>query len=140
MRYPDSAARGDYGPPDFCLALSDEGRPYRLRSCWRIRELKTNSSGEYLLVRLDRPILGRNLVALKAKPGQCSVLSIEKWPLEILVFAVPDGAEKTRFVEGEDLYLLVWATLFQNRDDAQNPWLVGPGLAVSYGGARHKAL
>jgi hypothetical protein len=92
------------------------------RGCWQICPLRTESRKDLLLVRIDPPVLYRNLqqekLILASRYSTQSVLSINEWPIHVHVAIGPASAEHTGFVADLDLETIAWAAAYFTKEDA----------------------
>ena len=113
--------------PDFFLA-SSEGYGLEVpRRCYRIRRIFGRNGDDYLLVRVDPPIIGQRYglggqdidrVVLATRHEGESIFPIASWPAYVHVARVirEPGEHDTMAVE--DLESIGWAELYKTEDDA----------------------
>ncbi len=114
--------------PDFFLA-SSEGYGLEVpRRCHRIRRIRGRSGDDYLLVRVDPPIIGQRYglggqdidrVVLATRHEGESLFSITAWPVCVHVARMIREPEERDTMTREDLEEIGWAELYKTEDDAR---------------------
>ncbi len=118
--------------PDFYFASSDVRPDDDLampRKCWRIKRLQGDVRDDYLLIRLDPPIIGQplglggkdlHMVLVTTKDRTASLFPIQRWPVLIYVLQLLiDDAESRDVIHDEEFALLGWAELYRTEEAAR---------------------
>ncbi len=117
--------------PDFYLASTDirkEDDLARARKAWRIKSLKGDYRDDYLLIRIEPPIIGQQFglgakdidqVIVVTKSRSASLLSINKWPILVYVlYALIEHPEARDMIHDDEFSLVMWAELYETWEDA----------------------
>ena len=112
--------------PDFFL-VSSEGRPDQPRRCFRLQRVLGRSGDDYLLVRIDPPIIGQpfglggrdiDRVILATKYVGSSLFPISEWPMSVHVARLLRELRKGDTLTKEDLEVIDWAQLYSSKEEA----------------------
>src|SRR5438067_1803647 len=107
--------------PDFYLASGDvypNDDLAKPRKGWSVKHLKGDVRDDYLLVRLDPPIMGQPLglekdlgmVLVVTKDRTASLFPPRRWPVLVYVLRLLiDDAENRESIHDNEFALLVWA-------------------------------
>ena len=116
--------------PDFYLASTETYGLEEPRRCWRIKRVIAGRRDDFLLVRIDPPIPGReysgvgdfdiNLVLLATRHVGASLFPINEWPIYVHVACplVPNPESRDTFLDG-GFTSLAWAELYRTELDAR---------------------
>ncbi|HEX8596908.1 MAG TPA: hypothetical protein VF952_00120 [Chloroflexia bacterium] len=120
------------GKPDFYLGSTDvypDSDFARPRKCWRIKRLKGDVRDDYLLIRIDPPIIGQpfglggediHMVVVATKDRTASLFPIRRWPVYVFVIRLlVDEPESRDVVHDEELELVVWGELYGTEEDVR---------------------
>lgn len=114
--------------PDFYMA-SSEGYIDEPRRCWRVKRLATEHRDDFLLVRVNPPILGRvkgqsihllDLVLVATRHEGRSLFPITEWPVFVFVARPLVGDPQLRdHLRADETQLIAWAELYRTEEDAR---------------------
>jgi len=118
--------------PDFYLASSEgyEGDDmWKPRRGWRITRMPTPGRDDFLLARIDPPVIGQeyglgshniDLVLLATRHKGASLFPITEWPVFVHV-ACPliNNVESRDNLQNEEFQNIAWAELYRTEDDAR---------------------
>jgi hypothetical protein len=114
---------------DFYLASSEGYGLEQPRTCYRIKQLKSHTREDLLLIRIDPPIPGQaygfggrdiDKVVVATRHVGSSLFPIRDWPVFVHV-AIPliDNLELRERVEDQEIREIGWAELYQTRKAAK---------------------
>jgi hypothetical protein len=115
--------------PDFYLASSEGYNLEEPRRCFSIKRLRGPHRDDYLLVRIDPPIIGQPyglggqdiekvIVATRFKGD--SIFPITEWPVYVHVARFLSGdPEEYDFIHMSDLEEIAWAELYETEAAAR---------------------
>jgi hypothetical protein len=114
--------------PDFYLASSEGYGLETPRRCYRLRRILGRSGDDYLLVKVDPPIIGQRYglggididrVVLATRHEGESLFPISSWPVFVhvarLLLEPREGDTMTR----DDLEEIGWAEIYRTEEDAR---------------------
>ena len=116
--------------PDFYLASTESSALGEPRKAWRVKRLRGDDRDDYLLIRIDPPIIGQpfglgakdiNMVIVAPRHEGVSLFPIVEWPVFVYV-ARPliDDIERRGLIHGDDTTVIYWAELYKTEEDALN--------------------
>lgn len=117
-------------PVDFYLSSSegyDLGNP---RKCYRIKRLQGDTRDDYLLIRIDPPLIGQEYglggqdideVIVAARYKGDSLFPIVEWPAFVHVARIlVDNPGHRDIIHSDELEEIAWAELYETYDAARN--------------------
>ena len=115
--------------PDFYLASSEGYNMEEPRRCWRVRRVATPGRDDFLLVKIDPPLIGQNyglgdrdvdLVLIATRHVGSSLFPINEWPIFVHV-ARPliENPELHDRLRDDQFQLIAWAALYQTEEKAR---------------------
>jgi hypothetical protein len=117
--------------PNFYLVSGERSDPQLPTACWTERRLQDSARDDYMLVRIDPPILGQKYglgglnidhLILSARLAGRSLYPINEWPCHVYVMRiVNDQILKTLSLEKEDVQMIGWGTLQRMIDGVVAP-------------------
>jgi hypothetical protein len=116
--------------PDFYLDARDESSSMdELRACWRIKRISTGKSDDFLLVRIDPPVIGqpyglgdRDITVLVIAPKwqNTSLFPINVWPMPVYVFrSLVDDPHLRDEIPLKEMEMIAWAALYRTEEDTR---------------------
>ena len=114
--------------PDFYLASSEGYGLEGPRRCYRIRRILGRGSDDYLLVKVDPPIIGQRYglggrdidrVILATRHEGESLFSISSWPVFVHVARMLREPREGDSMTSEDLEEIGWAEIYRTEEDAR---------------------
>src|SRR5262249_8222046 len=123
-----STPSSDNEEPAFFLASTEGYDLTEPRRCYRLRRILGRASDDYLLVKIDPPIVGqryglgeRNIdrVVLATRHEGWSLFSISSWPVFVHVARLlREPLEGDTLTKG-DLEEIAWAEIYKTEEDAR---------------------
>jgi len=111
--------------PDFFLDPTDSGDPRELRACWIEDRLRDSSRDDYLLVRIDPPLIGQQYgmgdrdverVLLATRHVGKTLFPVTEWPAFVYVLRVLDDAIlKQKMLSSNQVQMIRWGVLHKER-------------------------
>jgi hypothetical protein len=115
-------------PPDFVLDPTDSGDPDELRACWIEARLRDASRDDYMLVRIDPPLIGQpyglgdrdiHRVLLATRHAGRTLFPVTEWPAFVYVIRILDNAIlKTKQFSPNQVQMIRWGVLLKERPGA----------------------
>jgi hypothetical protein len=115
--------------PDFYLASSEGYELEAPRQCWRIKRLVTNERNDFLLIKIDPPIIGQKFglggqdifeVLVATRFSDDSLYPIKKWPVFVYVSRLLiENPELIESLSDNDFELIAWAELYESEESAK---------------------
>ena len=114
--------------PDFILASSEGYNLESPRKCWKIKQLKTPTRNDLLLIRIDPPLIGQKygigesdieylIVATRHKGS--SLFHITEWPVYVHVARLLVDLPIDKIdLQKTDYETIAWAELYRSEKDA----------------------
>jgi len=125
---PSLEGRSDWdmvAPPDFFLDATETGDPRELRACWLEGRLRDSSRDDYMLVRIDPPLIGQpyglgdrdiERVLLATRHAGRTLFPVTEWPAFVYVLRVLDDTVlKTKMFSANHVQMIRWAILHKER-------------------------
>ena len=113
---------------DFYLSSSEGYGLETPRACYRVRSLGGRSADDYLLVRIEPPIIGQpyglgdkdiNLVVLATRHVCTSLFPVSAWPLSVHVARIVTDIDEKQAIEEKDIESIAWAEIYKTEEDAK---------------------
>jgi len=113
---------------DFYLSSSEGYGLETPRACYRVRSLGGRSTDDYLLVRIDPPIIGQpyglggkdiDMVILANRHSGTSLFPVSEWPLSVHVARIVNKLDQKQTIEENDIESIVWAEIYKTEEDAK---------------------
>jgi hypothetical protein len=115
--------------PDFYMASTDSYGFEEPRCCWKIKRLASAKRKDFLLVRIDPPLPGRehglqgrdiNVVLVATRHQGASLFPITKWPVYVHVARLlVDDPERLVQLQEHEFKSVAWAELYRTEEDAR---------------------
>lgn len=115
--------------PDFYLASSEGYDMEEPRKCYQIKRLHGDKRDDYLLIKIDPPLIGQNyglgsqdidkvIIATRYKADL--LFPIKNWPVDVHVARIlGDDPEKLDFIDTNKLEEIGWAELYKSESEAK---------------------
>jgi hypothetical protein len=116
--------------PDFYLASAEGYGLEEPHKGWKVRRLTTQNRDDFLLIRIDPPLVGQKyglggndidhvIVATRHKGD--TLFPITKWPMYVHVARLLiDLPEEVSELKTADYESIAWAELYKTENDARN--------------------
>ena len=114
--------------PEFYLASSEGYAMEEPRGCYPIRRLRGDLRNDYLLARIEPPILGQPFglgirdidhVILATRHVGESLFPIRHWPVFVHVARPLVSLEGRDVVRDDELEAIAWAELYRTEEEAR---------------------
>jgi hypothetical protein len=115
--------------PDFYLASTEGYNLEEPRRCWRVKRLATTNRNDFLLARIDPPIVGQayglggrdiDVVVFATRLKGESLFPVNEWPVSVYVVRPLIGDPQLRDQLRQDEFeLIAWAELYQTEESAR---------------------
>lgn len=113
----------------FFLHTKENSDLTELQACWELARLKDNFRNDYMLVKIDPPIIGQpyglgdkniNTVILATRHKGYTLFPVTKWPAFVYVIRILDESiiSTGRFVT-EQVEMILWGVLYRTRSEAE---------------------
>ena len=115
------------GEPDFFLASSEGYGLEQPRRCYRLRRILGRSGDDYLLVKVDPPIVGQRYglggrdidhVVLATRHKGESLFPVSSWPVFVHVARLLREPREGDTMTRDDLEEIGWAEIYETEEDA----------------------
>ena len=115
--------------PDFYLASSEGYNLEQPRRCWRVRRLTGDHWDDFLLVRIDPPLIGQQYglgandldhVIVAARHSGASLFPIRKWPAFVHVAQALVPLEGRNGIGKGEFESIGWAELYETEQQASS--------------------
>lgn len=115
--------------PDFYLASSEGYGMEEPRRCFAIRRIRGDSRDDYMLVRIDPPLIGQRFgmgaqdldhVILATRHAGASLFPIRAWPVFVHVARVLVPLEQRDLLHDGEMESIAWAELYETEAAARS--------------------
>lgn len=115
--------------PDFYLVSSEGYGLDEVRKCYRLKRFGGRQGDDYLLVRIEPPLLGQRyglgavsidrLILATRHEGE-SLFPVSEWPLYVHVARPLHDLQRQHQLGQNDIELIGWAEIYPTEDQARS--------------------
>jgi hypothetical protein len=115
--------------PDFYLVSIEGYREGEPRSCKRIKRMRSDHRDDFLLIRVEPPLIGQSFglggedidtLAVATKHVGASLFPINEWPIYVYVLRLLiENPEEREQVHDNEFECIDWAALYRTEEEAR---------------------